>query len=81
MLANPWSEEGEGFDMSRLNAVLSGQLSHLTTDENLCKRIRIEALYATAVEDQKAEIRQMQIDESLPLPDDIDYSRYFHHIS
>jgi len=75
VLANPWSEEGEGFDMSRLNAVLSGQLSHLTTDENLCKRIRIEALYATAVEDQKAEIRQMQIDESLPLPDDIDYSR------
>lgn len=62
--------------MARLNDVLSGQIHHLTADSNLCERIRIEALYATAVEDQKEEVRRMRMDESLPLPEDIDYSRY-----
>ena len=75
VLANPWSEEGDSYDVARLNDALSGQISHLTTDPNLCKRIRIEALYATAVEDQKEEVRQMKTDESLPLPEDIDYSK------
>jgi len=75
VLSNPWSERGDGYDVARLNDALSGQISHLTTDSNLCRRIRIEALYATAVEDQKEEVRQMRTDESLPLPEDIDYSR------
>lgn len=45
----------------------------MTEDEELCRRIQIESLYDFAVKEQAKEVEEVQRDESLIIPRNIDY--------
>ena len=70
-----WPLDGDnGVTISHLNEALGdGRLSHLTADPLLCQRIKIESVYADAVEDQEGDAQQIRSEEALVIPDDIDY--------
>lgn len=49
---------------------------HLATSEDLCTRIKIEALYQTAVAMQKEQVSQIKKEESMIIPPEVDYTSY-----
>lgn len=57
-----------------LGELFSEKLKYLINNENLITRLKIEALYAKAIEEQQAEIEEMQQENDLKLPEDIDYN-------
>jgi tRNA U34 5-carboxymethylaminomethyl modifying enzyme MnmG/GidA len=67
-------DDGCDLQVSHLNTALQGQLNNLVSDPVLCERLKIEAVYASAIEDQEDEVRQICEDESIVLPDDLDYN-------
>lgn len=74
-MAVTWVVDGnEGITIPILDAALGdGRLSHLTADPFLCERIKIEAQYASAVESQMEDAEQIRNEETLIIPEDIDY--------
>ncbi|XP_056637045.1 protein MTO1 homolog, mitochondrial [Diorhabda sublineata] len=71
------------FDMIDINnekitismlAKVAPELSPLTLDSALESRLHIEALYEAAAEDQAEEVLEVQKNESLIIPDDVDYN-------
>lgn len=43
-------------------------------DRKLANRLKIEAIYSRAVQDQQLEISQLELDQSMELPQDLDYN-------
>lgn len=67
----------DGVTIPYLHSVLGDdRLSPLVADPILCERIKIESVYAEAVESQEEEAHQIRSEEALLIPDDIDYSEY-----
>ncbi|XP_022237047.1 protein MTO1 homolog, mitochondrial-like [Limulus polyphemus] len=59
--------------LEMLVTIYSEQLQPLLKDVHLASRLKIEALYDQIVEEQFAEMQQVKKDETLELPDDLDY--------
>ncbi|XP_014276233.1 protein MTO1 homolog, mitochondrial [Halyomorpha halys] len=47
---------------------------HLAENEDLCTRIKIEALYQTAIAQQKEQVSQIKKEESMIIPPEVDYT-------
>lgn len=77
ILSLPWimADGSESIQVSHINAALHGRLEQLTQDRILCERLKIEALYASPITDQEDEVRRMIEEESIALPDDLDYNQ------
>ncbi|XP_023211443.1 protein MTO1 homolog, mitochondrial-like [Centruroides sculpturatus] len=60
------------FDM--LSELFPNELKSLAKDEHLINRLKVEAIYEDAIKEQKAEIKEMQQENELELPQDIDYN-------
>lgn len=71
----PWPVNGpNGITIPDIDSALGdGLLSQLTADPLLCERIKIEAIYADAIENQEEHAEQIRSEEALIIPDDIDY--------
>uniref|UniRef100_A0A182QNT9 tRNA uridine 5-carboxymethylaminomethyl modification enzyme C-terminal subdomain domain-containing protein n=1 Tax=Anopheles farauti TaxID=69004 RepID=A0A182QNT9_9DIPT len=57
----------------RVCAVEPTVLGWIREDLELCQRLKIEALYSLSIEDQSREVEEVQRNESLRIPDAIDY--------
>ncbi|XP_035785510.1 protein MTO1 homolog, mitochondrial-like [Anopheles albimanus] len=57
----------------RLCATEPGTLGWIRDDPELCRRLKIEALYALSIADQSREVEEVQRNEALRIPDTIDY--------
>lgn len=72
---------GDGVEVSQINDALNAigdrSINCLATDPLLCRRIKIESLYETAVSDQEEDAFMLRSEEALIIPDDIDYLEYF----
>lgn len=55
-------------------ATAAPELLPLTTDPTLENRFLIEALYEAAAADQLEEVREVQRDEALRIPNNVDYN-------
>ena len=74
ILGLPWSVEQGGMDVSLLKKAIGPELGDLPdNDAQLWQRLKIESLYATAVIDQLGDVRQVQQDEAVALPEDLNY--------
>ncbi|XP_076337534.1 5-taurinomethyluridine-[tRNA] synthase subunit MTO1, mitochondrial isoform X2 [Tachypleus tridentatus] len=60
-------------NLEMLVTIYPEQLQPLLKNVHLASRLKIEALYDQIVEEQFAEIQQVKKDETLELPDDLDY--------
>uniref|UniRef100_A0A182NHG3 tRNA uridine 5-carboxymethylaminomethyl modification enzyme C-terminal subdomain domain-containing protein n=1 Tax=Anopheles dirus TaxID=7168 RepID=A0A182NHG3_9DIPT len=58
---------------NRVCAVEPTVLGWIREDPELCERLKIEALYSLSIEDQSREVEEVQRNESLRIPDAIDY--------
>lgn len=76
LLSLPWPVEGDnGITVALIDSVLAdGRLTDLTSDLQLCQRLKIESLYADAIGDQEEDAVHIRSEEALVIPDDIDYS-------
>lgn len=76
LLSLSWPLDGDnGVTVALIDSVLGdGRLTHLTSDLQLCQRLKIESLYADAIDDQEEDAVQIRNEEALAIPDDIDYS-------
>uniref|UniRef100_A0A182RB57 tRNA uridine 5-carboxymethylaminomethyl modification enzyme C-terminal subdomain domain-containing protein n=1 Tax=Anopheles funestus TaxID=62324 RepID=A0A182RB57_ANOFN len=57
----------------RVCAVEPSVLGWIQDDPELCQRLKIEALYSLSIEDQSREVEEVLRNESLRIPDAIDY--------
>lgn len=57
----------------RVCAVEPTVLGWIRDDRELCQRLKIEALYSLSIEDQSREVEEVLRNESLRIPDAIDY--------
>ncbi|XP_058120980.1 protein MTO1 homolog, mitochondrial [Anopheles ziemanni] len=57
----------------RLCAVEPSVLGWILDDPELCRRLKIEALYSLSIEDQSREVEEVQRNENLRIPVAIDY--------
>ncbi|XP_053666925.1 protein MTO1 homolog, mitochondrial [Anopheles marshallii] len=57
----------------RVCAVEPSVLGWVLDDPELCQRLKIEALYSLSIEDQSREVEEVLRNESLRIPDAIDY--------
>uniref|UniRef100_A0A182UGE9 tRNA uridine 5-carboxymethylaminomethyl modification enzyme C-terminal subdomain domain-containing protein n=1 Tax=Anopheles melas TaxID=34690 RepID=A0A182UGE9_9DIPT len=57
----------------RVCAVEPAVLGWIRDDHELCQRLKIEALYSLSIEDQSREVEEVLRNESLRIPDAIDY--------
>lgn len=48
-------------------------LGWIKDDEELCNRLKIEAMYENVVKDQEKEVMEIRRDESMLIPKNIDY--------
>ena len=79
LLSVPWTiaDSENGVDINGINkAIGDGRLNHLLDNPLLCKRLKIEAIYESALEDQTEEAEHIRREEGLIIPDDINYFEY-----
>jgi tRNA U34 5-carboxymethylaminomethyl modifying enzyme MnmG/GidA len=60
--------------VEKLVKALPDVFSQLGDDKNLNQRLRIEALYETALVEQQEEVMEVRRDEALRIPSHIDYT-------
>ncbi|XP_063238214.1 protein MTO1 homolog, mitochondrial isoform X2 [Bacillus rossius redtenbacheri] len=65
---------GDAVTAEGLAAALPREFGHLARRPALCHRLKVEALYAAAVADQRQEVAEVRRDEALAIPDTIDYA-------
>jgi tRNA U34 5-carboxymethylaminomethyl modifying enzyme MnmG/GidA len=60
--------------VEKLAKALPDVFTHLVNDRNLSQRLKIEALYETALIEQQEEVMEVKRDEALRIPSHIDYT-------
>lgn len=74
-MALPWPLSKDGVTVADLQSVLDDdRVKEMARDLNLCQRIKIEATYASFIEDQEEDVELIRNEETLLIPDDIDYN-------
>lgn len=58
-----------------METLLPDQFGGKFDNSKIGNRLKIEALYQASVNDQQADIEQVEIDQSLLVPTDIDYNK------
>lgn len=66
------SVSSDSIKMEQL-AEINSELKWITEDDELCRRVHIESLYDFVVKEQAKEVEEVQRDESLIIPRNIDY--------
>ncbi|MEE6497337.1 hypothetical protein FKM82_002713 [Ascaphus truei] len=63
----------QGMDLEKLSEVFPDTLRRFSAKREIAQRLKIEAVYELIVSQQQREIAEVRRDESLALPEDIDY--------
>lgn len=64
----------EGITLQQLEAICPDKFGGKFDDDKLCDRLKIEALYQISVHGQQGDIERVELDQSLLIPTDIDYT-------
>uniref|UniRef100_A0A2H8TQN9 Protein MTO1, mitochondrial n=1 Tax=Melanaphis sacchari TaxID=742174 RepID=A0A2H8TQN9_9HEMI len=64
----------EGITLQQLETVLPDKFGGKFEDNRIWERLKIEALYQASIYDQQEDIEQVEVDQSLLVPKDIDYT-------
>lgn len=64
-----------GTTLNKLETVFPDQFKGKFRDTNIGNRLKIEALYKASILDQHDDIEQVELDQSLHVPSDIDYTQ------
>lgn len=65
----------EGVTLEQLKSILPDQFGKEFENCKISERLKIEALYQVSVHDQRDDIERVELDQSLLVPTDIDYSQ------
>lgn len=68
------SHANDNITIEMLAKCLPNEFSKLAENEDLCRRIKIEALYNFAVGQQQEQVQQIRQDQAMIIPSGIDYS-------
>ncbi|KAJ9597787.1 hypothetical protein L9F63_011395, partial [Diploptera punctata] len=60
--------------IQKLDTAFPGVFTSIATNQTLCERLQIEALYEAATLDQQEEVMEVRRDEALVIPNQIDYT-------
>jgi len=64
----------EGITVQQLETILPDQFGTKFRDIKISTRLKIEALYQASVHDQQEDIQRVELDQSLFVPTDMDYT-------
>lgn len=64
----------EGITIQQLETVIPDKFGGKFKDNGICERLKIEALYQASIYDQQEDIERVELDQSLLVPKDIDYT-------
>lgn len=65
----------EDITLKQLETILSDQFGKKFRDVKIGTRLKIEALYRASVHDQRDDIERVELDQSLLVPTNIDYTQ------
>jgi len=65
----------EGITIQQLETVIPDKFGGKFKDNRICERLKIEALYQASIYDQQEDIERVELDQSLLVPKDIDYTQ------
>jgi len=65
----------EGITIQQLKTVIPDKFGKKFEDNRICERLKIEALYQESIYDQQEDIERVELDQSLLVPKDIDYTQ------
>lgn len=64
----------EDISLQQLQTLLPDQFGGKFEDSNIATRLKIEAFYQASVRDQQDDVERVELDQSLLVPPDIDYT-------
>lgn len=65
----------EGITLRQLEMILPEHFGGQFEDNRIGERLKIEALYQASIYDQQEDIERVEVDQSLLVPKDIDYTQ------
>jgi len=65
----------DGITLQQLETILPDEFGEKFRDVKIGTRLKIEALYQASVRDQQDDIERVELDQSLLVPSDIDYTQ------
>lgn len=65
----------DGITLQQLETILPDEFCEKFRDVKIGTRLKIEALYQVSVRDQQDDIERVELDQSLLVPSDIDYTQ------
>jgi len=65
----------EGITLRQLEMILPDNFGGKFEDNRIEERLKIEALYQASIYDQQEDIERIEVDQSLLVPKDIDYTQ------
>jgi len=65
----------EGITLQQLEMILPDNFGRQFEDNRIRERLKIEALYQASIYDQQEDIDRVEVDQSLLVPKDIDYTQ------
>lgn len=65
----------EGITLRQLEMILPDKFGGKFEDNQIGERLKIEALYQASIYDQQEDIERVEVDQSLLVPEDIDYTQ------
>lgn len=65
-----------GVSLQQLETILPDKFGHKFQNNNIRNRLKIEALYQASILEQQDDIDRVELDQSLLIPSDIDYTQY-----
>lgn len=65
----------DGITVQQLESILPNEFGGKFKDSKICERLKIEALYQASVQEQQEDIERVELDQSLLVPNDIDYAK------
>jgi len=65
----------DGITLQQLETILPDEFSKKFRDVKISTRLKIEALYQLSVRDQQDDVERIELEQSLILPSDIDYTQ------
>jgi len=65
----------DGVTLRQLEMILPDKFGGKFEDNRIGERLKIEALYQASIYDQQEDIERVEVDQSLLVPKDIDYTQ------
>lgn len=65
----------EGITLQQLEKILPNKFGGKFSNSQIGERLKIEALYQASICDQQEDIERVELDQSLLVPKDLDYTQ------